>query len=217
MIIFKYLFFLFVSSIHLLVAEEEEESRFDDIFNQEEQVQDTIENSIHKRNNFIFFKPFKCRKFYFSIVNEVLFMNGLKAFNGYMSHFIYDMKILGPYIVLLEQILIFINIGISIFGFIKLDLWLRSLKYILEIVKVIIPKVDFLLGYYGNFKFFYHINYDFGMRMRSVSKEKCVLCKKKILMMRKNVIYVFVLYKEEIIIAMIMIMVAVIIFFIKNV
>ena len=61
MIIFKYLFFLFISSIHLLVAEEEEEeeSRFDDIFNQEEQVQDTIENSIHKRNNFIFFKPFK--------------------------------------------------------------------------------------------------------------------------------------------------------------
>ena len=168
MIIFKYLFFLFISSIHLLVAEEEEEeSRFDDIFNQEEQVQDTIENSIHKRNNFIFSKPFKCRKFYFSIVNEVLFMNGLKAFNGYISHFIYDIKILGPYIVLLKQIFIFINIGISIFGIIKLKLWLKTLKYILEICKVFIPKVDFLLGYYGNFKFFYRINYDFGMRMIS--------------------------------------------------
>ena len=77
MIIFKYLFFVFVSSIQLLVAEEEDESSYEDIFNQEEQVQDATENSIHKRHKFIFFKPFKCKKVYFSIVNEVLFMNRL--------------------------------------------------------------------------------------------------------------------------------------------
>ena len=50
-------------------------------------------------------------------------------------------------------------------GDISFNLFSLSLNYLLEILKIIIPKVDFLLGYYGNFKFFYRINYDFGMRM----------------------------------------------------
>lgn len=164
MIIFKYLFFLFVSSIQLLVAEEDESS-FEDIFNQEEQVQDATENSIHKRDKFIFFKPFKCKKVYFSIVNEVLFMNRLTGFNGYISHFVYDIISLNPCHVLLNQIFVFINIFMLMGGVISNYLFLLSLDYLLEIFKIIIPKVDFLLGYYGNFKFFYRINYDFGMRM----------------------------------------------------
>lgn len=165
MIIFKYLFFLFVSSIQLFVAEEEDESSYEDIFNQEEQIQDATENNIHKRDKFIFFKPFKCKKVYFSIVNEVLFMNKITGFNGYISHFVYNMISLNPCRVLLNQIFVLINIFLLIGGGISFNLFSLSLNYLLEILKIIIPKVDFLLGYYGNFKFFYRINYDFGMRM----------------------------------------------------
>ena len=169
MIIFKYLFFLFVSSIQLLVAEEDDESSYEDIFNQEEQIQDVTENSIHKRNKFIFFKPFKCKKVYFSIVNEVLFMNRLTGFNGYISHFVYNMISLNPCLALLNQIFVLINIFLLMGGVVSGYLFLLSLNYLLEIFKIIIPKVDFLLGYYGNLKFFYRINYDFGMRMISLN------------------------------------------------
>ena len=177
MIIFKYLFFLFVSSIQLLVAEEEDESSFEDIFNQEEQIQDATENSIHKRNKFVFFKPFKCKKVYFSIVNEVLFMNRLTGFNGYISHFVYDIISLNPCLALLNQIFVFINIFMLMGGIISNFLFLLSLNYLLEVLKIIIPKVDFLLGYYGNFKFFYRINYDFGMRMIAYQNKNKITCK----------------------------------------
>ena len=183
MIIFKYLFFLFVSSIQLLVAEEEDESSFEDIFNQEEQIQDATENSIHKRDKFIFFKPFKCKKVYFSIVNEVLFMNKITGFNGYISHFVYNMISLNPCRVLLNQISVLINIFLLMGGVISFNLFSLSLNYLLEILKIIIPKVDFLLGYYGNFKFFYRINYDFGMRMiyfeGTTNILSCTLCAKE--------------------------------------
>ena len=183
MIIFKYLFFLFVSSIQLLVAEEEDESSFEDIFNQEEQVQDATENNIHKRDKFIFFKPFKCKKVYFSIVNEVLFRNRLTGFNGYISHFVYDIISLNPCLALLNQIFVFINVFMLMGGIISNFLFLLSLNYLLEVLKIIIPKVDFLLGYYGNFKFFYRINYDFGMRMiyfeGTTNILSCTLCAKE--------------------------------------
>ena len=56
-------------------------------------------------------------------------------------------------------------------------LFLLSLNYLLEVLKIIIPKVDFLLGYYGNFKFFYRINYDFGMRMIAYQNKNKFTCK----------------------------------------
>ena len=177
MIIFKYLFFLFVSSIQLLVAEEEDESSYEDIFNQEEQIQDATENSIHKRDKFIFFKPFKCKKVYFTIVNEVFFRNRLTGFNGYISHFVYEIKSLNPCLVLLNQIFVFINIFMLMGVVISNFLFLLSLNYLLEVLKIIIPKVDFLLGYYGNFKFFYRINYDFGMRMIAYQNKNKFTCK----------------------------------------
>lgn len=165
MIIFKYLFFLFVSFIQLLFAEEEDESSIENIFNQEEQIQDVTENSIHKKHKFIFFKPFKCKKVYFSIANEVLFMNRLIGFNGYISHLVYDIKTQNICSVLFNQICVLSNIFMLMGGVISMSLFLLSLDYLLEVFKIIIPKIDFLLGYYGNFKFFYRINYDFGMRM----------------------------------------------------
>ena len=138
MIIFKYLFFLFVSSIQLLVAEEEDESSFEDIFNQEEQIQDATENSIHKRDKFIFFKPFKCKKVYFSIVNEVLFMNKLTGFNGYIPHFVYDIKSNDLCEVLSKQISVFINIFMLMGGVISEYLFLLSYLVIMVILSFFI-------------------------------------------------------------------------------
>jgi hypothetical protein len=83
-------------------------------------------------------------------------------------------------------------------GIISNYLFLLSVNYLLEIFKIIISKAVFLLGYYGNFKFFYRINYDFGMRMisllipsqKSLNALPCKSCYKKNLIMKQYVLFV---------------------------
>ena len=104
-------------------------------------------------------------------------MNKLTGFNGYIPHFVYDIKSNDLCEVLSKQISVFINIFMLMGGVISEYLFLLSIEYLLEVLKIIIPKVDFLLGYYGNFKFFYRINYDFGMRMIAYQNKNKFTCK----------------------------------------
>lgn len=173
--------FIFIKFSNYSIDEQKEDILFKNTTNitnnspdKDEYNTNEIENNKLKIKNtkrFIFFKPFSCSRLYFSISNEILLSKNILGFNGYVTNLIHDCINDGIYSVLINQFYLYIGILIGVLTRGLITHVTINVYYLVEIVKLILPKYDFFICQNKNASFFYRINYDFGFRKILIYEE----------------------------------------------